>query len=44
MTNKEIDTANILLDNPKFTICYKNPILKAESSLGKAYILGLKRK
>lgn len=40
----EIDTADILLDNPKYTIYNdKFPILKAESEIGKAYIMGCKR-
>ena len=40
----EIDTADIILDNPKYTI-YNNkmPILKAESDIGKAYIIGCKK-
>ncbi|MBQ2946778.1 MAG: hypothetical protein IJE04_02890 [Bacilli bacterium] len=40
----EIDTADILLDNPKYTIYNdKMPILKAESEIGKAYIIGCKK-
>lgn len=40
----EIDTADILLDNPKYTIYNdKIPILKAESNIGKAYIIGCKK-
>ena len=40
----EIDTADILLDNPKYTIYNdKMPILKAESESGKAYIIGCKK-
>lgn len=41
---REIDTADIILDNPKYTI-YNDiaPILKAESNIGKCYILGCKK-
>lgn len=39
-SKKEIDTADILLDNPKYTYC-QNYIIEAESEIGKAYILGL---
>ena len=40
----EIDTADILLDNPKYTIYNDTmPILKAESEIGKAYIIGCKK-
>lgn len=42
-SKKEIDTADILLNNPKYIIYSKVPILKAESEIGKAYILGCKR-
>lgn len=38
----EIETAKILLDNPKFKMDIKMPILYAENNLGKAYILGHK--
>lgn len=40
----EIDTADIILDNPKYTIYNDTmPILKAESEIGKAYIIGCKK-
>ena len=41
--SKEIDTANIILDNPKYTISHNCPLLKAESEIGKCYILGFKK-
>ncbi|MBQ9072787.1 MAG: hypothetical protein IJY25_06485 [Bacilli bacterium] len=42
-SKKEIDTADILLDNPNYTIYSKVPIIKGESDIGKVYILGHKR-
>lgn len=39
----EIDRANIILENPKYTISHNNPVLKAESKIGKCYILGYKK-
>lgn len=41
---EEINTANILLDNPKYSISHSFPILKAEGKIGKCYILGYKNK
>ena len=41
---KEIEMADILLDNPTYKISSNMPILKAESKMGKAYILGYKWK
>ena len=41
---RETDWANIILNNPTYYISHNYPILKAESDIGKAYILGLKRK
>lgn len=38
----EVDSANIILNNPKYTISHNCPILKAESDIGKCYILGYK--
>lgn len=40
--SKEIDTANIILNNPIYYISHNCPILKAESDIGKCYILGYK--
>lgn len=36
----EIDMVNIILDNPVFKISESNLVLKAESDIGKVYILG----
>lgn len=36
----EIDIVNRILENPVFRISESNPVLKAESNSGKAYILG----
>jgi len=41
--SNEIDIANILLNNPKYSISHTNPILKAESKIGKVYILGYRK-
>lgn len=40
---KEIDFCWSLLGEPTYRISESNPILKAESEIGKAYILGKKR-
>jgi len=40
---KENDWANIILNTPTYYISHKYPILKAESEIGRAYILGYKR-
>lgn len=40
----EIELANILLNNPKYLVAHNMPLLKAESNIGKAYILGFKHK
>ena len=40
--SKEVDTANILLDNPNFKMDIKNPLLYGENDNGKVYILGYK--
>ena len=40
-SKKEIDTADILLNNPKYTYC-QNYLIEAKSEIGKAYILGHK--
>lgn len=42
-SKKEIDTADILLNYPKYIIYKKTPIIKAESEIGKCYILGYKK-
>lgn len=39
---KETDWANIILNNPTYYISHNYPILKAESEIGKCYILGLR--
>ena len=39
---KETDWANIILNNPTYYISHNCPILKAESDIGKCYILGYK--
>lgn len=39
---KEVETANILLDKPKYEMDIYNPLLYGESSNGKVYILGFK--
>ena len=41
-SENEINLANQILDNPTFKISVQNPILKAESDIGKCYILGVK--
>lgn len=38
--SEEINTANIILNYPKYTISHNFPILKAESDIGRCYILG----
>lgn len=44
-SKKEIDVADILLDNPGYVIYNGDmPIIKAESEIGKAYILGCKKR
>jgi len=40
--NEEIKVANIILNNPKYYVSDCAAILKAESDIGKAYILSLK--
>lgn len=42
-STKEIDTAEILLDDPKFYMDITNPLLYGESDKGKVYILGFKK-
>lgn len=39
---KEVETANILLDNPNYKMDIYSPLLYGESNNGKVYILGLK--
>lgn len=41
-SKKEIEIANILLDNPKYEMDLYNPLLYGESNNGKVYILGFK--
>ena len=43
-TKKQAQTeaANIILNNPTYYISHNYPILKAESEIGKCYILGFK--
>lgn len=42
--SKEYDMANILLNSPNFKLANLDiPLLKAESKIGKCYILGLKK-
>lgn len=41
---KETDWANIILNNPTYYISHNFPILRAESDIGKCYILGFKNK
>lgn len=41
--SNEIKTCNILLNNPEYTVSYLNPILEADSDIGKCYILGYKK-
>lgn len=44
-SKKEIDTADILLGNPGYVIYNgEMPIIKAQSEIGKAYILGCKKR
>ena len=40
----EFDQANEILDNPKFKVSSSDPLLYAESNIGKCYILGLNPK
>lgn len=42
-SSKEIETAEILLNNPNFMMDISNPVLYGESEIGKCYILGLKK-
>ena len=42
-SKNEIDTADILLNNPQYVIYNKMPMIKGESDIGKVYILGRKR-
>lgn len=39
---KETDWADIILNNPTYHISHHQPILRAESDIGKCYILGYK--
>lgn len=39
---RETDWANIILNNPTYYISHNYPILRAESDVGKCYILGLR--
>ncbi len=39
---KEVETADILLDNPNYKMDIYNPLLYGESNNGKVYILGFK--
>lgn len=41
--SKEIETAEILLNNPNFMMDISNPVLYGESEIGKCYILGLRK-
>ena len=41
--NNEINTARLILKEPKFTISTNLPLIKGESDIGKCYILGFKR-
>ena len=44
-SKKEIDVADILLDNPGYVIYNgEMPIIKAQSEIGKAYILGCRKR
>lgn len=40
---RETDWANIILNNPTYYISHNYPILRAESEIGKCYILGYKK-
>ena len=39
----ELECINAILDNPRYSMSLKKPILKAESNIGKAYIYSLKK-
>lgn len=43
-STKEIENAEILLDNPEFYMDITNPLIYGESDKGKVFILGIKNK